>query len=131
MASGQELSIEDGSGEIGKSQSENRMALSGLQKQLEQIISLGEDVKLKLKPLVNGSEIEEQLRSSVAAISSLWNTVLTGKPESIEEFDLLLRPLGDEFSHDDKVAFYEIVLGEEYKEINPDESLSSLLFGDE
>ena len=44
MANGQELSIDDSSGQIGEIESDNRMALSGLQKQLEQVISLGEDV---------------------------------------------------------------------------------------
>lgn len=130
MSKGEEVDYEETNTESNAALSQNRMALSGLQKQLEQIISLDENIKNKLVPVLSSMQFEDMIRQRIEHIRDGWSKVLLNQNLSESEFQKVLEEIGESLtSGSERESYYPRLLGREApKGIEEQQSLEDILF---
>lgn len=108
-----------------------RLSISGLQKQLEMIISLDEGIREKLIPILSSMQFEDMLTHRLQHIVYIWEKVIeffrspvSGDPAQLTE-ELKEVPT----SQSERRDFYLLVLGQEPPAgINDKQSIFDILF---
>jgi hypothetical protein len=130
MAAGEEVDYVENSNGDSSDISQNRMALSGLQKQLEQIISLDQNIKDKLLPVLSSMQFEDMIRQRLEHVRDGWNEIIANQSKEVDEFKAVLEKIGDSLtSSSEREAYYPKLLNKEApKGIEDQQSLEDILF---
>lgn len=109
----------------------NRMALSALQKRLEQIISLDEAIKVKLLPVLSSMQFEDMIRQRLDHIVTMWGFAIQAMHiANTTDF----RPVAEEManyltSKGEREIYYRRMLGREAPDSIADQtSIYDILF---
>ena len=129
IATGEDVEYDEKS-ESSKALSQNRMALSGVQKQLEQIISLDNNIKSKLIPVLSSMQFEDMIRRRLEHIRDGWHNVIDNQHLSVEEFQEVLEKIGSSLTFaNERESFYPKLLDRDPPEgLEEEESLEKILF---
>jgi hypothetical protein len=104
-----------------------RLGLSGLQKQLEGLITLDEGIKNKIMPALSSMQFEDAVKQRLEHLSQGWDLVIRPQPGMLL-FEAVQEVVGATLSSADEIhAYYRIVLKEEPPEVTEEKVL---LFGD-
>lgn len=130
IAAGEEVDYDESADRRAEVMSQNRMALSGLQKQLEQIITLDKNIKQRLLPVLASMQFEDMIRQRIEHVRDGWQLVIASLDESpahmkekLEEISLSLT------SGSEKSEYYPRVLDREPPaDIDDEQSLEDILF---
>ena len=95
-----------------------RLSISGIQKQIETIISLDQVIKDKIAPILHTMQFEDAITQRLDHISRIWKTVIEEKESLENPDDLLMKMSKYATSVDETADYYRLVL----KKDPPDES---------
>lgn len=90
---------------------QSRLLLSGLQKQLETIISLDAGIRKKLVPILQTLQFEDMIKQRLTHICTAWAATKTATDQGCEDFRKLAEDIGAGLSSaEERKLYYEIVL---------------------
>jgi hypothetical protein len=90
----------------------NRMAISAMQKKLEQVISLDDAIKLKLLPVVNSMRFEDMIRQRLTHIVTMWGLAIQAMQMNSGDFTLAAEEMAQCLtSKGERDIYYQRMLG--------------------
>lgn len=114
VAAGHEVASCDITVHEDASTKQSRLMLSGLQKQLETIISLDSGIREKLVPVLTTMQFEDMIKQRLTHIRNGWQAVHKATVEGVKEFDDMAQELGTSLSSNlERKLYYSVVLGTE------------------
>lgn len=125
---GEEVTL-DNTMEENEEAKKNRLAISGVQKKLEMIISIDQDIKERLMPVLSNMQFEDMSRQRLEHLYSAWFYIVESLGRDFDDYGDVAEIVSTYMtSVNEKEDFLKLVLGRELTEeeraaAQPDEGL--------
>lgn len=130
MERGEEVDFDESMTSKHGEMAQNRMAISGLQKQLEQIITLDENIKKRLLPVLSSMQFEDMIRQRIEHVRDGWVKIIKNLGSEEEVMKAKLEEIGASLSSgSERDIYFPRILGRPApEEIADQQSIEDILF---
>ena len=127
MDAGLEVDYDDNESKT-SSTKKNRMALSGLQKELEMIITMDKQLKEKLLPVLSTMQFENTIKQRVDNLSNGWLKIIDNQDQDSESFRRVLEEIAKTltYSHEREFFYPKVLETEAPADLVDEQSLTEI-----